>query len=980
MRVPAVGRLSLGMLIASACRLRTATVAVVVVVVMVCVLGLGDGAAWASFGIEGFSTEARESNRVIDTRAGSHPYEYVVNFSLNAGGDEHEVEGNLRDALTDLPAGLVGNPLAVPRCPRQDFEGLEAFCPGDTQVGVVEASVENAGEPVAPIFNLAPPPGVPARLGFGADGLNGILDASVRTGAGYGVRVSANNIPVSRVVSVTARIWGVPPEKSHDHERQCFTEEHGIKAIVKGCSSDVTPEPFLTLPTSCGGPLMATLSVDSVEEPGAFRSREAESLDAGGNPVGLFGCGGLSFSPEFVLVPESMGVEEPTGLKVDLKIPQPESPDGLAEAALKEAEVVLPEGVTVSPSAANGLAACPLEGRGGIDLASPESAGCPEASKIGTVSVKTPLLEEELHGSVFVAQQGNRPGNGTNPFGSLLAIYVVAEGDGVVAKIPGEVKLQEGTGRLTARFGRDPVTGEEGLPQLPYSELKMSFFSGARAALITPSQCGTYMTVARLTPWSGTPMVESSSNFTISQNCAANGRFAPAFTAGTVAPQAGGYSPFTEVLSRNDREQRLQRFEQTLPPGLLAKIAGVPLCGESEASAGDCPEASRIGSVTVSAGPGPDPVFVTGKVYLTGPYGGGPFGAAVEVPAITGPFNLDEGEKPVTVRASVHIDPNTAQATIVSDPFPTMLQGVPLDVRSVQIAIDRSGFIFNPTNCEPLSIVATIDSTAGKSANVSTPFGAANCAALRFKPSFKVSTRARTSKLNGASLTVRVAEKPGEANIRKVDLQLPLALPARLTTLQKACTEKQFDTNPAGCPEGSVIGSAVARTPVLGVPVTGPAYLVSHGGAAFPDVEFVLQADERGGVVKVILDGKTDIKHGITYSRFETVPDVPVETFETVLPEGPHSALTTSEPGRTNLCKPTKTKTVKERVTVRSHGHVRHKTRTVTKQVAEPLTIPTTIVGQNGATITQKTAITVTECPKFKQKGKKQKAGRKRAG
>jgi hypothetical protein len=931
------------------------------------VLGTASGEADASFGIAPsppFTTTTRESDGLLDTRAGSHPYEYIVTFNLNEN-DKREVEGDLRDALTDLPPGLIGNPRAVPRCQRKDFDGGTAFCPGDTQVGVVEASVENLGEPVVPIFNLIPPTGIPARLGFSANGFNGILDASVRTGVGYGVRVSAYDIPTSGVKSVTARIWGVPPEKSHDHERQCFIEEKGIRQIVKGCSSDVLPEPFLTLPTSCNGPLVTTLAVDSVEAPGAFQTAEAKSLDAGGNPIGLFGCEALPFDPTFALRPESAGTEEPTGLKVELKVPQSESPEGLAESDLREAEVVLPEGVTVSPSAANGLTACPLNGPEGIDLASAEPSGCPGSSKVGTVRVKTPLLEEELEGSVFLAQQGNRPGNGENPFHSLLAMYVVAEGDGVVAKIPGEIRLDEATGRLSARFGKDPTTGEEGLPQLPYSELRMSFFGGSRAALITPSQCGTYTTTARLTPWSGTPPVVSSSNFKISQGCEGGG-FRPAFTAASGNPQAGAFAPLTEVFSRNDHEQRLERFEQTLPQGLLAKIAGVPLCGESEASAGACPEASRIGTVAVWSGPGPNPLYVTGRVYLTGPYNGAPFGVAVEVPAIAGPFNLDEGEKPVTVRAAIRIDPTTAQATVVADPFPTMLQGVPLDVRAVQIAIDRPGFVVNPTNCEQLHITGTIGSTAGANASVSSPFEVGNCAALPFKPTFKVSTQAKTSKASGASLTVRVAQRPGEANIHKVDLQLPIVLPARLTTLQKACTETQFDSNPAGCPEGSLIGTATARTPVLEAPATGPAYLVSHGNAAFPDVEFVLQAHERGGTVEVILDGKTDIKKGITYSRFETVPDVPVETFETVLPEGSHSALTVAEPGRTNLCKPTKTEAVKKRVTVRKHGRLEHRTKTVTKLVAEPLTIPTTITGQNGATITQQTKIAVTGCPKAK--------------
>jgi hypothetical protein len=915
---------------------RNAVCALVVAVVVV--LGLMGGVAWASFGVErgSFTTEARESDGTLDTRAGSHPYEYIVSFNLNVNGTTREVEGDLRDALVNLPAGMVGNPLAVPRCSRQEFEGVTAFCPGDTQVGTAEAKLAEGGaEAFAPVFNLVPPVGVPAQLAFSADGFTGILDAAVRTGAGYGVQVSDYNVPIA-VQSVTVRVWGMPPEKSHDSERQCVTEANGIKHAVSPCSSDVAPRPFLTLPSSCAGPLSSTLAVDSLEMPGVFVTEGADSLGANGQPVDLFGCEALPFNPAFVLHPEGVGVEEPTGLNVELKIPQPESPEGLAEADLRDAEVVLPEGVTVNPSAANGLLGCPLTGSEGINLSSPEPAGCPKASKIGTVSVKTPLLEEELAGSVFVAAQGNLVGNGENPFGSLLAIYVVAEGDGVVAKIPGKIELQEGTGRLAAKFGEDPITHEDGLPQLPYSDLRMSFFGGARAALVTPGQCGSYTTKTSLTPWSGTPAVVSASSFTISQNCGGEG-FAPAFDAGTVDPQAAAYTPFTEAFARNDREQRLAHIEQTLPVGLLAKIAAVELCGESEANAGACPEGSQIGTVTVAVGPGADPLTVDGHMYLTGPYEDAPFGMVVEVPAIAGPFDLDENGRPVTVRGAIRINPETAQATIVTDSFPTMLQGVPLDVRSVRVAVDHPNFIFNPTNCTPQSVAGTIVSSAGANVGVASPFAAANCAALPFKPSFTASTQAQTSKAGGASLTVRVAEKPGEANIHKVDLQIPKILPARLTTLQKACTEAQFNANPAGCPEGSVIATATAHTPVLRVPLTGPGYLVSHGNAAFPDVEFVLQADERGGDVKIVLDGKTDIKDGITYSRFESVPDAPVETFETVLPQGPHSALTANLPEdkKYNLC-------------------------------GQNITIPTVITGQSGATIEQTTHVAIEGCAQVK--------------
>ena len=332
------------------------------------------------------------------------------------------------------------------------------------------------------------------------------------------------------------------------------------------------------------------------------------------------------------------------------------------------------------------------------------------------------------------------------------------------------------------------------------------------------------------------------------------------------------------TFSRQDREQDLSGLSETMPPGLLGKIAGIPLCGEAQANAGTCGEESQIGTTSVTAGAGEDPLSITGgRVYLTTSYKGQPFGLSIVVPAVAGPFNLGN----VVVRASIHIDPNTSQITVTSDPLPQSRDGVPFRVRTVNVTINRPGFTFNPTNCAQQQITGTITGApvkggeAAASASVSSPFAVTGCAGLPFKPSFSASTSGKTNKADGASLVVKVAQKPGEANIRKVDLTLPKILPARLTTLQKACTEAQFNGNPAGCPAASVIGTATAVTPVLNAPLTGPAYLVSHGGAAFPDIEFMLQ----GEGVQIVLDGKTDIKVGITYSKFETVPDAPIIEF-----------------------------------------------------------------------------------------------------
>ena len=641
------------------------------------------------------------------------------------------------------------------------------------------------------------------------------------------------------------------------------------------CPVETAPAPFLTLPTSCqAAPLASTIYADSWENPvqgpklglapPLVARAEGFNHDAEGHPAGTIGCEHLDFSPTVKVSPMESNAGSPTGLSAELVLPQNESPNGLAEADLKEAVVTLPAGMSVSPSAANGLEACAEEE---IALRSASAANCPNASKLGTVEIDTPLLENPLEGSVYRAQQTH------NPFGSLLALYVVAEGSGVVVKLAGEVHADPLTGQLTATFAGNPPF--EGTPQQPFSRLRLTLFNGPRAALMTPPACGTYGVTGTLAPWSGEMPVAFSSPFAIDASC--GGGFSPSLVAGTTSNQAGAFSPFSLTLSRSDQDQRLRQLSVRMPPGFAGMLSSVQLCGEPQAAEGKCPEASRIGHVTISAGPGPQPVFVpeAGKpldpVYLTGPYGGAPFGLSIVVPPEAGPFNLGP---PVVVRSAIRVDPRTAQITITSDTFPTILAGIPLDLRTINVLIDREGFAFNPTNCAPFSVEGAVLSDQGAIASVSSRFQAANCATLPFKPSFKASTKAHPSHAKGASLTVKVGYPKGiQANIAAVKISLPKQLPSRLTTLQKACPEAAFASNPATCPPESLVGIATARTPVLNVPVTGPAYLVSHGGAAFPDLIMVLQ----GQGVTVELVGNTNInKASITTSTFASVPDVPI--------------------------------------------------------------------------------------------------------
>jgi hypothetical protein len=628
----------------------------------------------------------------------------------------------------------------------------------------------------------------------------------------------------------------------------------------------------------------------------------------------MTGCEKITFTPSLSVQPEGSSAGSPTGLNVDVHTPQNANPEGLAEGNLKRAVVSLPAGIVVNPSVANGLDACTPE-EIGVSDANPVS--CPAASSIGSVEVNTPLLPAPLTGSVFVAAQN------ANPFGSLLALYVVAEGSGVLVKSPGEVRLDPVTGQVMAVF--------ENIPQQPFTDIKIHLDGGPRAALSLPVGCGAYTTTSQLTPYSSLVAAEPSDSFQVSSGCQRT--FNPTFAAGTTSDQAGGFSPFSITFSRSDQDQGLGGVSVRTPPGLLGLLKTVQQCGEPQASLGTCGAPSLIGHTTVTAGAGADPVGVTGQVFLTGPYKGAPFGLSIVVPAVAGPFNLGN----VVVRSAISVDSHTAQITVTSDPLPTILQGIPLQIKAVNVSIDREGFMFNPTDCEPLAVGGTIVSTEGAAASVSSRFQAANCASLPFKPVFSVSTQAKSSKAQGASLDVKYSSAIGQANTAKVAVSLPKALPARLTTIQQACTEAAFNANPASCPAGSDIGTATASTSVLANPVSGPVYLVSHGGASFPDVVAILQ----GEGVTIDLTGTINIKNGVTSAAFDSIPDAPIDVFQMVLPEGSHSGLASDLPAKAkgSFC-------------------------------GQTLTMPTTITGQNGAVIKQTTKIAVTGCPKVKQKAK----------
>ncbi len=924
------------------------------------------------YGIEpgGYTIALENEDGSIDTQAGSHPYQLQSTVNFNQTLEEVQLPGQPRrleagaPGLTknvgfSLPPGLLGNLTAAGQCSAVEFSSLATsvggarnLCPTPSAIGVATVTIL-APSPLGyatvavPLFNLEPAQGEPGRFGFEVEGVPVVVDVAVRTDGDYGVTASVNNATAAaQVLGAQVIFWGQPSDQSHDGSRGWACLREGLFSKGETCQAP-SPRPnvpFLTLPTSCTGQLATTMAgIDWTGEP--VQSTYLFGDQSGEPLTRLSGCDQLALDPALEVQPRretgeaTTAASTPTGLDVKVKVSQVGTltSGALGDAALRSATVTLPQGVTLNPSAANGLQACSeqqigYEGKGGGDPFAPGapeplhfSSGpvqCPEASKLGTVRIKTPLLADELTGTVYLAAQD------ANPFHSLIALYIVAENEklGLRAKLAGEGRLDETTGQVTTSF--------TDTPQVPFEELEVNLFGGPRGSLSTPALCGSYAATASFEPWSGTTPVQASSDpgsFEITSGAGAGPcppdplAFSPSFQAGSTNTQAGAFTPFTLTLEHSDSDQPLSAIAMHLPAGVAAMLASVTPCPEPLAASNQCGADSLIGHSSASSGLGGEPVTLPGDVYLTGPYGGAPFGLSVVTPAVAGPFNLGD----VTVRSKILVDRSTAAVTIISDPFPTFVKGVPAQIKRITVTVDRPNFQFNPTNCSPMSITGTLTGAQGASASVSSPFQVGNCSALPFHPTLTAKTQGNASKANGASFTVKVTSSPGQANIAKTKLVLPIALPARLTTIQKACPDTIFEVNPAACDEGSNIGSATVHTPVLKNPLTGPAYLVSHGNAAFPDVEFVLQ----GEGITLILDGQTDIKKGITTSTFNSVPDAPVSSFETVLPEGPHSALTSNVPQSKNfsLC-------------------------------GQKLTMPTTITGQNGTVIQQNTPIPVAGC------------------
>lgn len=943
----------------------------------------GSADTFVTFGIESFGFEPLDESDSGYAQAGGHPYEWVTKVNFKTNPIDEVIKGNstqvrematLKDVLVQLPPGYIGDPAATPECAQYASEKFG--CSPSAQIGTLEVEEGEfaADKYYVPLFNLVPPDGIAARFGARINNAaNAFINASVRSGTDYGVNAGSLDITaLGDIIGVKVTLWGDPASEKHLEERPCPNNgkaypEFGSKEFI-GCASSVPEKAFLSMPTRCGGAQSAVVEADAYQGP-PYDAKEHVQL-----PV-IVGCSEVPFAPSIEVSGASRQTDSATGLTVDLHVPQDESPGGKQSAELKDATVTFPPGLVINPSSADGLGVCTEEQIGftgfkELDVAEEPDvktaqfksapAECPDAAKIATVTVKTPLLNHTLEGAMYLAAPHQ------NPFGSLLAVYIAVYDpiSGVVIKLPGLVHANAQTGQLTTTFDQNP--------QLPFEDLIVSLFGESRASLSTPMTCGSYALSTNLTPWSASEdasVTPSSNPLEITElagggGCPTSESSAPnkpGFEAGTTSATAGSYTPFVLKLSREDGAQRFSAVDVTLPEGLVGNVSGVQECpqadieqaqrrdhedeGALEQSSPSCPAASELGVAHVGAGSGAQ-FYVTGKVYFAGPYEGAPFSLVIVTPAIAGPFDLGA----VVVRAALQVNPTTAQVTVKSDPLPTILDGIPLDIHNINVEITRPQFTLNPTSCEAMSLTASTLSTTGQTATLASRFQVAGCKKLAFKPSFSAITHAAHTRRFGAYLHVKIASGSGQANIASVRVELPRILVARQSTLKLACTEEQFAANPAGCPTGSMVGTAIAHTPLLPVALTGPAILVGHGGAAFPDMDLVLQGD---GVTIDQVSNTNISPKGITSSYFKAIPDVPISSVELTLPAASNSVLTATS----NLCTTTTTRRVKQQTAGKAifyhTRHIRHKLQ---------LKMPTTITSHNGATIKKTTLITVQGC------------------
>jgi hypothetical protein len=774
---------------------------------------------------------------------------------------------SVRDVRVDIPPGMAGNPTIFDTCTFTQLiggAGGAPQCPLTSQVGTATVFVNEAPTKVA-LWNMVKPPNLPAMFAFQYNQVVVPIVPNLRP-SDYAISTTVDNTTTTEeVTGSTVTLWGVPADPSHDGERGAYA----------GSNPGPLPGPklpFMRNPTSCAiGATPFTADVSSWQ--GSSDSAEVTS-DFEGTPFQWDGCFKLPFKPKLDVVPGSHATSGPTGLEVDVKVPQSTDAYGLATADVRKTVVTLPRGFAISSAAASGIGSC-TEAQ--IGLGSSVAPTCPGSSSLGTVKLKTPLLKEELDGEIFLAKQKE------NPFGSFLALYLAIKGPGFWIKLPGLTETDKVTGQVRSTF--------DNTPQLPFESLKLIFRGGSKAPLVAPDRCGTYTTQIDVTSWASPVPVHLESPLEIYENCNTGG-FDPKLHAGSTNPVAGSNTPFNVQIVRQDGEQNLSRIETTLPPGLVARLAGIPLCQGAAAESGNCSPASQIGTTTIGGGAGPQPLFIPepGKppthIYFGGPYKGAPYSMVFSVPAQAGPFDLGV----VNVRAAVYLDPTTTQVTVKSDPLPQILEGIPIDYRDLRIEVTKPSFTLNPTNCNPKRFESTITSDEGAKATPSARFQVSDCSALRFSPKLALNLKGGTKRTRYPALRAVLTQPKGQANIAKVATTLPHSEFLANEHIQTICTRVQYAADT--CPAKAVYGHATAYSPLLDEPISGPVYLRSS------DHELPDLVADLGGAIDVDLVGRIDSVNGRIRTTFETVPDAPVSKFILAMQGGKKGLLVNSR----NLC------------------------------------------------------------------------------
>jgi hypothetical protein len=799
-----------------------------VVVALVVLLAFAvPSAASAEFGIVpgGVTFQALDSGSLPDNRAGGHPHRVLIGLELEATGDE--VDENLRDFRIELPPGLLGSPTAVPTCPRKVFEEgvFDDGCPTETQVGSGLAEIAGFDDQEIDIFNIEPASGQLVVMGFALFGKFPIV-LRLRPDD-YGATIEQTGLsqalPLSRL---QIELWGVPA----DHQ----------------VGTSIPRRPFLTMPTRCDtGPPAIEVSIRSWQQPGVW-------LSAGGNTgFPLTGCQDLPFAPQIGFQLDSPVPDAPTGAEIQVSLPQSEDPDGRATSHLRRVTVALPEGMAISPAGLWGRGAC-TDAEFGLGQGSPES--CPPTSRIGTVTLASPILREPMSGWVFLGQEAP---------GDRFRLFVSAGGPGLEAKLGGSLHADPLTGRLTAVLSD--------LPQIPLGQMTLRFNGGPGALLATPLACGPATASASFEPYSGGPPVASSATVAIQAGAPPAGcspGFSPGFEAGVSTPRAGDTTPLSVTLRRRDGEQGADRFAIDLPRGLSAALGSVTGCPEAAAAAMACPAESRIGSAVAEVGSGPAPVPLQGSAYLTGPYRGAPFGLSLVFDATVGPFDLGT----LAVRATMRLDSSTGQVTIETDSLPQLVEGIPVRFQTIGLDIDRAGFIRNPTACASQAFAVTMRSTGSVVSTASAPFFLRGCDSLRFRPraSLRLTGGSQLRRHDRPGLRIRVRAPDGSANLRQVVISLPDALGFSLSGLRELCPRR--DAIADRCPTRSRVGLAEARTPLLQTPLTGAIHVVQPEGEGLPDLWLSLEALG----IRLALAGETARRGGQVTSSFTSLPDIPL--------------------------------------------------------------------------------------------------------